>query len=118
MPNSDSNLIQNITDFIEVKIERIKLRLISATAAFFSTALSISLFIAIAFFMVFFFSFGIAYLLNQSLDSDYIGFLIVGSFYLLVILIVLFLFKRKIIQAFFESLLIKLMNSKEDEQEN
>ena len=118
MSNSVSEFIQNISDFIEVKTERIKLRLISKVATASSVALSISLFAIAIFFVVFFLSFGLAYLINDALNSSYLGFLILAGFHCIVITIVFILFKRKIIQSFFESLLIKLMENEEDESED
>lgn len=118
MSDSQNNLIQHITDFIEVKTERLKLKLISKTAGFLSTALSISMFIGIAFFMIFFLSFGGALWINAALENSYIGFFFLGGFYLLLIILILILFKRKTIQNLFESLLIKLMEPSEDESED
>ena len=113
-----SNLIQNLTEFIEVKSERIKLKLVSKTAMIFAIALSISMFIIIAFFMIFFLSFGLAHLINEVLRSPYWGFVILAGFYFITMVVVLILFKRKIIQGFFESLLIKLLEKEEDESED
>lgn len=118
MSNTVSEFIQNVSDFIEVKTERIKLRLISKIAIASSMALSISLFAIAIFFVLFFLSFGFAYLINESLGSSYLGFLILAGFHCIIIVLVFILFKRKIIQSFFESLLIKLMENEEDESED
>ena len=118
MDDSQSNVIKKVTELIEVKTERFKLKLVAKTAAFFSTALSASMFLAIAFFIIFFSSFGVAFLLNEVLSSAYLGFLILAGFYLVIIVVVFILFKRKIIQNFFESILIKLIDPEEDESED
>ncbi|MBC6425458.1 MAG: phage holin family protein [Ekhidna sp.] len=111
MPNAIGNYIRNIFDYVEVKFERLKLRTISKVVKVSSILISLGLFLIIVFFVVFFLSFGLASLLNDILESSYLGFLIVSGFYIVFILIVFILFRRKIIQNFFESLLIKLIES-------
>ncbi|MBC6401571.1 MAG: phage holin family protein [Ekhidna sp.] len=111
MPNAIGNYIRNIFEYVEVKFERLKLKTISKVAKVASILISLGLLLIIIFFVVFFLSFGLASLLNDILESSYLGFLIVSGFYIVFILIVFILFRRKIIQNFFESLLIKLIES-------
>ena len=117
MSSSVSQLIQTISEYIEVKTERIKLKIVSKSASIASLVLSLSVFLGIAFFLIFFLSFGLAFLLNDLLRSSYLGFLLVASFYLILSLVVLVLFKRKVIQGLFESLFIKLLDPDENESE-
>ncbi|MDE0472433.1 MAG: phage holin family protein [Ekhidna sp.] len=115
MSNAVSDYIQNISDYIEIKFERLKLKAISKAAKVLSVLISLGLLLMIVFFVVFFLSFGLASLLNDRLESNYLGFLIVSGFYVILVAVVLILFKRKAIQNFFESFLIRQIESEENE---
>ena len=115
MSNAVSDYIQHISDYIEIKFERLKLKAISKAAKASSVLISLGLLLVIVFFVVFFLSFGLASLLNDRLESNYLGFLIVSGFYLVLITIVLILFKRRAIQNFFESFFIRQIESEENE---
>jgi len=115
MSNAVSNYIQHISDYIAIKSERLRLKTASKAARVSSVLISLGLLLIIIFFMVFFLSFGLASLLNDTLESNYWGFLIVSGFYAVFISIMFLFFRRKIIQSFLESLLIKLITSEEDD---
>lgn len=117
MPSDTQNLVKDILAYVEVKTARLKLALVSKIAALFSNLLSLCLFIIFVFFLVFFTSFGIAEWLNVKLDSPYYGFLVVGGFYLLSVIMVLILYRRSVIQTFFESFMMKLIDKDENEED-
>lgn len=76
-------LLETLTGYIETKIELLKLDAkeeLSVAMARLATLLVIA---ASALLAVFFLSFGMAYLLNQYLDSSYLGFVFVGGLYLI-----------------------------------
>jgi len=117
MASSISKLISNISEYIEVKFEKLKLTLITRLAKILSAVLSFSLAGFLALFFLFFLSFAFAYLLNDLLASLYWGFFIVAGFYLLLIIIILLLAKNRTLQGWFEGLILKFAEQEDEEDD-
>ncbi|MEM7297247.1 MAG: hypothetical protein AAF391_03160 [Bacteroidota bacterium] len=116
MANAVGKLISDLTEYIEVKTEQIKLRVISRVAKMLSSVISLSLLAALGLFFIFFLSFALANVLNEAFNSSHIGYFIISGFYFLIIIIIFILMKSKKIQGWLESLILKAAE-REDEQD-
>jgi len=119
MASSTRKLIDNIIEFVEVKTEQIKLRIISRVAKMLSAVLTFSIVALLAFFFFFFISFAFAELMNDYLSSEYYGYFIIAGVYFIFILIIILLMKSRKLQSWIESLIVNLEEAKNDtEQED
>ena len=107
-------LVNNLTEYIEVKTEQIKLKLIGRVAKLFANLIVLSTLALLAFFMMFFISFALANMLNDYYQNTYIGYWIIASFYLVLMVFIFILLKTKSLQRFFEKVILK-MAEKDDE---
>lgn len=117
MANAIGKVINNITEYIEIKTEQLKLRIVTKLAKMLSGVISLSFLMATGLFFMFFLSFAVGFLLNDVLESTYLGFFIIAGFYLLIIILILILVKTKKIQGWFEQIIIKAAE-KGDEQDD
>ncbi|MEM0938624.1 MAG: phage holin family protein [Bacteroidota bacterium] len=115
MANLISDTIDKIIQYVELKGEKLKLKAIIHLAKALSGAISLTFVLVITFFFLFFLSFAFAHLINSYLCSSYLGFFIISAFYLVIVVIVLILVKRKVIQEWFESLILKIDEGARDE---
>jgi hypothetical protein len=90
MTSTDSikSLIDKSKDYLETKIELTKLKTIDKSADVLSTVVVMVSMILIAFLFILFLSIALALLLGKTLGANYYGFLIVGGFYALMLLVV------------------------------
>jgi hypothetical protein len=104
--NTIKSLFREAGDYLEIRLELIKLKAVDKFSTFLSSL--ISAFAVIIFFIVFFFMFniGLAFWLGDLTGKMYYGFLIVAGFYLLVGLIFYFL-RNKILKTPISNMLIK-----------
>ncbi|MEP1094518.1 MAG: phage holin family protein [Cyclobacteriaceae bacterium] len=117
MTSSVGDIIEKITEYIQVKTELIKLKVIGIVSRVLANVISAALIGIIAFFFFFFLSFSIGSYLNGILQSEFLGHLIVAAFYLLLIIIILLLAKTGRIQSWLENLILNIVEQ-EDEQED
>lgn len=83
-------LIDNLKGYVETKIELLKIEVQEKLTTLITVVLvlfCISIFGVLAFF---FLNFALAFYLNQLLDSIFLGFLILGFFYLLILIVLVF----------------------------
>ncbi|WP_420576112.1 phage holin family protein [Ekhidna sp.] len=119
MASSARKVIDNIVEFIEVKTEQIKLRIIARVARMLSGVLALSMLAILTFFFLFFLSFAFAEMINAALDHTYYGYLIIASVYFLIIILVVILVKSRKLQKWIELLIVKLEEAKyEQERDN
>ena len=119
MASSASKVINNIVEFIEIKTEQIKLRIIARIAKMLSGVIAFSMLALLTLFFLFFLTFSIAEMINASLDSQYWGYLIVSGVYFLVIIIIVLLVKSRKLQRWIEVAIVKLEEAKyEQEKDN
>lgn len=97
-------LVQNLTGFVEAKIELFKLEIREEVAKVTSTALMVATVILLGLLALFFFSFGLAGYLNSLYESTHAGHWIVAGIYTILGLILL-IFRRRIAHAFEKYLL-------------
>ena len=116
MASSARKVIDNIVEFIEVKTEQVKLRIIARVARMLSGVLALSVAALLSFFFLFFLSFAFAEMINAALESTYYGFLIIAGVYLLVIILVFALVKSRKLQKWIEKLIVKLEEAKYEQE--
>ncbi|NQZ76129.1 MAG: phage holin family protein [Ekhidna sp.] len=109
-------VIDNLIEFIEIKTEQIKLKIISRIAKMLSGIIAFSLLVFFTLFFVLFLSFALAQLINYWMDSIFWGYLVVSSFYLLVMVIVFILVKTRRLQRGIENFILRLEEAKHDQE--
>jgi hypothetical protein len=117
MASSVGDIIEKITEYIQIKTELIKLKLVGYISRVLANVLAFVFIAIIAFFFIFFLSFSLGSYLNTYFESEYLGHLVVTGFYLLLIIIIFLLAKTGKIQSWLENLILKIAEQ-EDEQED
>lgn len=102
-------LTAHLSRFVELKLKIYELKVKEQMVGIISSFATMALIISFGMFMLFFFSLALGFFLNGIFESTYLGFVFIGSIYLL-ICIFLVVFKNKIItnrlfQAFFSDTL-------------
>ena len=110
--SSASKVIENIIEFIEVKTEQIKLKVISRVARLLSGVFALSFIAVLMLFFLFFLSYAFAIMINLKLESEFLGYLIIAGVYLFLIILLFFLLKSRKLQRWIEALIIKLEEAK------
>jgi hypothetical protein len=111
-------LVDFITRFVELKLELYELKVKEQLVVIISSFATLALIISFGLFMIFFGSLALGFYLNGVLESRFLGFLIVGSIYF-VICIILVLFKDKIItNHLFQALFSDSLTINDDEQDS
>jgi uncharacterized membrane protein len=118
MASSASKVINNIVEFIEIKTEQIKLRIIARIAKMLSGVIAISMLALLSLFFLFFLTFAIAEMINAGMDSPYWGYLIMAGVYFLVIIIIILLVKSRKLQRWIEAAIVKLEEAKYEQERN
>lgn len=116
MASSTRKVIDNIVEFIEVKTEQIKLKIITKIARMLSGVIALSMLGLFSMFFLFFLSFAFAEMINMGLDSTYLGYLIISGGYLLIILLVILLLKTRKMQKWIETFIVKLEEAKYEQK--
>lgn len=106
-------IISTITEYLEVKTEQLKLRIISNLIGVLSKAISIVFLTIVGLFFVLFLSLAIVHVLNEVLESTHLGFFIVSGFYLLTLVLIFILMKTKTIYGWLEIFIFRI-TEKED----
>ena len=91
-----NNIKKDIQDYLEVKIDLIRLRTAESLSHILSSVASIAIYACLVCLILLFLSFAAGYFFASLLNSNELGFLCVAGFYSLVLIIVL-IFKRQII---------------------
>ncbi len=108
-----------ITDYLKVKFELLKLDLSEHLANVLAQVIAYLIIIIFGSLVFAFASMGVAFLLNEVLESSYLGFMIVAGFYLLILIVVFILLKSGKLKSFFENQLVQNtdldLEDKEDE---
>jgi len=117
MASSVGDIIEKITEYIHIKTELIKLRVIEFVSRILANVLALLFIGAIAFFFFFFLSLSLGFYLNVLMESEFLGHLIVSGLYLLLIIVIFLLVKTGRIRTWLENLILN-MAEKDDEQED
>lgn len=116
MADSDSSIIKRLTEYVHIKIEQLKLKVIGSVSRLLANILAFSAIAVLVVFFVFFLSLSVGAFLNARLASPFSGYLIVAGFYFLVIVILLLLTRTHKVRNWFENLFIRIIDN-EDESE-
>lgn len=117
MSSSVGDIVEKITEYIQIKTELIKLKVIEYVSRILANVIALVFIGMIVFFFLFFISFALGAYLNVVTQSEFLGYLIVAGAYLLLIIIIFLLAKTGKIQGWFENLILKIAEQ-EDEQED
>lgn len=118
MASSTKKMMESVVEFIEVKTEQTKLRMIAWGARMLSGALALAVVGMLSFFFVFFLSFAFAAMINEGLGSTYLGFLIIAGGYLIVIGLMLLLVKAQRVQGWIEAIIVKMEEDRYEQKRN
>lgn len=106
--NSIETLLKKTGDYLEAKVELMKLKAVDKATAVTSSMLSSVILIVIVFLMLTTLNIGIAVWLGDLLGEVYYGFFLVSAFYLLVA-VLLYLFRSKWMKKPFRDILVRKM---------
>lgn len=110
-------LLESITKFIELKMEIYELKVKEQMVQIISSIATLTLILTFGVIMIFFFSLALGFYFNELFSSNFIGFALIGAFYLLIgVLLILFkdkLITNRLFQTFFSDTFI----TGNDEQE-
>ena len=101
------NLKKDILDYLEVKLDLIKLNTAESLSRFISKSVNIAITGFLFFFIFLFISFAAGFFIGSRLDSNELGFLCIAGFYSL-ILVLFLLLRKKIIERPVIKAVIKL----------
>jgi len=110
------NTRKDIKDYIEVKIDLIRLHTAENLSRIFSSTPNTAVIGYLLFFVLLFLSFAAGYWFGSLLDSNELGFLLVAVFYL-IILVIFLIFRKRIIEKPIIKAIMKLMFPKFSEDE-
>jgi uncharacterized membrane protein YqjE len=105
------SLIQNLTGFVETRIELMKIEIREDVAKAIARGLMIVVFLFLGFLFLIFFNIGLAHLFNTMFDHTYVGYWLVAGIYATVFLILLIF--RKGIFEYFQKQMTEMMKRKE-----
>jgi hypothetical protein len=91
------NAKKEIQEYLEVKLDLIKLQAAESLSRILSSALSMAIIFFLLFLILLFISIGAGFFFASYLQSSGLGFLCVAGFYI-VLLIIILLFRKKIIE--------------------
>ena len=92
------SIVSNLTGYVESRVALVKMEIREEVAAVLSRALIVMVMFLTGFLVLLFLSVGLAEYLNTIWEGDFIGFLIVGSFYAL-ILILMIVFRKNLLKS-------------------
>jgi hypothetical protein len=110
-------LIETISKLIEVKTEIYELKVKEQMVQIISSMATLILILSFGLIMLFFFSLAMGFYLNSLLETSFIGFVLVGAFYLLIGLILIIFQGRIITNPLFQALFSKTLTSTIHEQD-
>ncbi len=112
-------LIENLTGFIRVKIELLKLEILEEISKGIATLLSLIVIMILGLFVLAFGSLTLAVIINNYLASPYLGYIIITGFYTVVLIIVFLLSKSgKLTDLIEQQLVNKSKEINEESQAN
>lgn len=110
-------MVDSLTRFIELKMEIYELKVKGELVQIISSIATLTLILTLGVIMLFFFSLALGFYLNDLFNSSFMGFAIIGAFYML-IAVLLAIFKDKLItNRLFNSFFSKTLISGNDEQD-
>lgn len=99
------NIKKDILEYIEVKLDLIRLQAVENLSRIFSNAATIAIAAYLLFLAVIFLSFATGFFIGSLLQSNASGFLCVGGFYILLLIFFLLLRKRIVEQPVIKAMI-------------
>lgn len=110
-------LADNIKEYVNVKLDAVKLSVAEKSSKIFSNVIASSIFALTIIFFLIFFSVALAYFLAKFLGNTWSGFLIVSGIYLLIALLVLAFKERMIRIPLINSILSQMFKDDDGEED-
>lgn len=111
-----NDLRKDILEYIEVKLDLVRLHTAENLSRIFSNVATIAVISYLLFFIIFFISFAAGFYIGSLLDSNELGFVCVAGFYTL--LLILFLaFRKQIVERPVIKAMVRLLFPKFEEDE-
>lgn len=110
-----TKLKEALSDYVKVKLELFKIDMTEQISHVLAQVIAYIVILLISTLVILFVSMGMAFLINQQLDSEYLGFLIVAGAYLLILLGVLYLLKSGKLKMFFEDKMLETIEQQKKE---
>ncbi len=101
-----SKLIENLTGFIKVKIELLKLDILEEISKGIASLFSLVLVLILGLFVIAFGSLALAVFLNSHYGSPYLGYLVITGLYVIILIVVLLLARTGKLTDFIEEQLV------------
>ena len=108
-------MIDLFKNYFEKRIQLIKLELIGVFANVASGLVTSLLLLILSLFILFMFSFSLAYWIGQLLNNIALGFAFVGAFYTLLFIVYIFISKNKVEQKIKDQIVKAALSSEEKE---
>lgn len=110
-----AELFNKIVEYFELKVRELKLKTIQTASSILTILVLIITLSSFAFLFILFGSLALSSILNDLLNSTYLGYVLVACIYLLLILMMIVLFRRGIINKWLQTVILKSLNKTEDE---
>lgn len=107
------DIIDKVSALIRIKIEHFKLEAQGQIASIVSRIIAFFVVLVLVFSSMLFFGFALAFFLNSWLKSEFLGFLIVGGIFSLLLVLVAISIKSEKLSRFLEEVLLKQTEDKE-----
>jgi len=111
-----NDLKKDVLEYIEVKLDLIRLHTAENLSRMFSNVATIAVIGYLLFFIILFISFAAAYFIGSLLDSNELGFLCVAGFYSLLLILIL-AFRKQIVERPVIKAIIRLFFPKFEDDE-
>jgi hypothetical protein len=111
-----NDIRKDVQDYVEVKLDLIRLHTAENLSRIFSNVATIAVISYLLFFIIIFLSFAAGFFIGTRLHSNELGFLCIGGFYLLLLAIFL-LFRKQIVEQPVIKAMVRLFFPKFDDNE-
>ncbi len=115
MGSTLGELIDKLQQYVEVRLEQIKLAIITRSSKAIAGLITLTMILFFGLFVLFFLSLALAAYLNEVLDSKFLGYLLTAGCYLLVIIVMLLLSNRKVLQGWIETIILRSNENNEND---
>ena len=102
------SLIDKLTEYLKLKGEQLKLEVMAQVAKVLAHVITFFLVAFVGLFFGFFIMITLAVFLNDVLDSEYLGYLIVSGALLLKLIIIVMMLRTGKVQRWLEALILKI----------
>ncbi|MCV9387910.1 phage holin family protein [Reichenbachiella ulvae] len=111
-----TKLKEALSDYVKVKLELFKIDMTEQISHVLAQVIAYIVILLIATLVILFVSMGMAFLINEQLESEYLGFLVVAATYLIVLLFVFYLLRSGKMKLFFEDKMLESIQKNKKEK--